>query len=206
MNTMNSTDGNALPKAEASLQQNPTFQAEASKLRAAIGLPEKPRRPRPLTPQQILALMRPIWKLRDRMKAVGGVDPEMGEMAAELSKISQRLFKLHDDRELREAKRKDKGEVLWEVFHPRTTTPLHCSMFDLQQHTVRTPNTITKHNQFFTIKAETVLAAPAGAWRDLDKELHSKPFDLEEFRRYARDIDEALRRRDARRAMEKEAA
>jgi hypothetical protein len=96
-------------------------------------------------------------------------------------------------RELAQAERNDKGIVLWEVFYPRTETPLSSGIFDLQKVITRTPRRVLEKNAYWTMKAEWRLAI-GDPWKELDQALHQQPYDPAKLRQYAADVDEAIRR------------
>lgn len=157
--------------------------------------------------------LRPLTKLQDKLRKDKEWDSEMAEADKLLKAATQHLFAVRDRRNLAEARAKDKGQVCWEVFHPRTDTPLSMSWTELPRHAVRTPNTIIVHNEYWTLKAEPRVTGE-DVWKGLEQELHQKAFVLESFQRYARDVDQCLRLRAEREAraadladgQEKEAA
>lgn len=160
---------------------------------------------RRLKGSQVRALDRRVFKL---YQALGQCAPDATTRAAlmplldDVSDLWQALYHERDRRALVDAERKDKGEILWEVFHPRTKTPLNCSMiFDQQRHTVRTPHRKIVHGEYFSIKPEWQIAT-SDPLADLKAEWAKSPLDLNAFRQYARDIDEGFRRKQARQRME----
>jgi len=152
--------------------------------------PKKPaRRPRPLKAEQIWQnAIRPMIKLRERLAKIQ--DPALGEMVKQLQAMETLLWKLRQRRGLGEAQAKDRGEVCWMVFHPRGR-----GIFELGTKVTRTPNTILKKDEFFTIPDDPpAVAAPSDVWTDLERELHHKPLDLAKFDEHARYVDESYRK------------
>ncbi|HEV2350827.1 MAG TPA: hypothetical protein VG028_13380 [Terriglobia bacterium] len=143
--------------------------------------------------------LKSLVKIRDGLKqdAEAG-DADMAAALKLLEPLEKHLWAVADKRKLAEAQAKDKGVVLWEVFHPRTRTPLRCSAFDLRRHVVRRPNTVFVENEYWTIKDSPRVAARDRAYDDLRHELDALgQFDEAAFDQYAREIDEVLWRRRA---------
>jgi len=96
-------------------------------------------------------------------------------------------------RDLDLAERKDKGVILWEVFWPRTRTPLSVSIWDQPRQVTRTPHRVLIDNEYVTKKAEWQLATE-DAWAELRRELDRPRLEGEALRQYERDLDESWRR------------
>ena len=112
-------------------------------------------------------------------------------------RLWQRAHTELERRKLLAAERADKGRVLWEIFSPRSKTPLNISIWDQQRHVVRTPHRKIVYGEYFTIKAEWKVTE-TDPWTDFAVEQRRQPLDLVAFAQYARDVDECIRRKLAR--------
>jgi hypothetical protein len=143
---------------------------------------------------------RPLLKLLDQARVEKSGDYALAELEPLLLKAYQMISGCREQRQLQEAERADKGQILWQVFHPRTKTPLAMSIFDGQKIVTRTPNRRHVEGEYTTIKSQW-RPDSSDPWLDLHRELHGyapKPFDLVRFRQYARDVDECWRRHQER--------
>jgi len=134
-----------------------------------------------------------LMKLLSSLEKAEKNDGGLRGLTSKAREMYNESRKLADERLLAEAKRRDGNDVCWELFFPRTKTPLGVGMFDVQKVVTRTPERVFTAGEFFTIKDEWRLAQ-FGIYPDLDRAWHREPFDLEQFRRYQRDLEVSLRR------------
>lgn len=137
------------------------------------------------------------WRLYDT--ALEGMTTaerqELGPLLDLLLKPSALFSNEQGRRRLAEAERKDRGRVCWEIFSPRNSTPLQLSCFDQQRHVVRTPHRKIIYGEYFSIEPAWRVEE-SDPWEDFARA--QKPVDLVAFARYARDVDECIRRKLAR--------
>jgi len=152
------------------------------------------KRRRAVSGEQVYSrYLKGLFRLRETLRKDGEVDYELGPIQKLIDEASTKLWALRDKRLMKQAVRKDKGVVCWEVFHPRSEKPLDVGFFDTQRHVVRTPNRVFEEGTYVTIKAEWRVAS-GDPWTELDRELHRVPFDLGKFEQFHRDLRESLRR------------
>jgi hypothetical protein len=94
-----------------------------------------------------------------RLEAAARVDPGLAEVFRKVDEAWTLTYRLAGQRELAEARRDDKGEVLWTLFFPR-------EYYGEQQPCItRTPNLRSERRY---LEGEHLrLAVPAAAWSDL---------------------------------------
>lgn len=157
----------------------------------SISAQRRPRTSRALKSHQIWPkALRPLIRARDQIAKLAQSDPAFPEIQRQLDAMVSVLFGLQKRRALAEAQAKDRGVVLWTVFHPRGRT-----IFDLQRIVTRTPNTLAVKNEYVTIPdAAPKVREESDVWVDLEKELARDGFDLAKFREHARCVDESYRK------------
>jgi hypothetical protein len=144
---------------------------------------------------ELKKLKRVAQRMLDDCNALRKATPQLSGPYEYALKLWQRVHSELERRELQEAERKDKGRICWEIFSPRSKTPLSMSMFDQQRHVVRTPHRKIVFGEFFTIKPEWRVEH-SDPWEDFARA--QQPVDLVAFEKYARDVDECIRRKRAR--------
>ncbi len=128
--------------------------------------------------------------------------PDLDGEIEHARQLKVRAMSERKQRELMAAERADKGRVCFEIFSPRSGTPLNISPFDRQRRVVRTPHRRIVHNEFWTIRAEWTVCHLD--WLD-DFKREQKPVDLAAFAQYGRDVDECWRRHKLRSSEMEEA-
>jgi hypothetical protein len=162
-----------------------------------------PRAKKRLTGKQLQKLQWAAWRLGDSLKRAAEGDEVLKSLAEAAQKVAGELYGLRQQRELVEAERADKGEVVWTLFLPRT------SLFDSRNTITRTPNRLIR-DIYWLSGPTTHVTSRELAYKDLEFELSTRLLDLEKFRAHALKVDEqwrAWRERDKRdRSDEREAA
>lgn len=137
------------------------------------------------------------YKLWERIHELSHKDPPLKPLAEELRKLWLKAVEESKAGDLDRARRKDKGQVLWEVFSPSTRKPPF-SIFHGQRIVTRTPNTIKVISEYCSAEErKKVLPEPSSegsAWLELDCHWHREALNLDDFRAWAAYVDESVRR------------
>lgn len=95
--------------------------------------------------KQISKLWWRLYKLHQVVKKAAAEDPGLVSFEKVLEKLQREAQQLAEGRKLEEAKKKDKGEVLWTLYFPRDGE----TFLSDRKVLTRTPNTLTSEGTWF---------------------------------------------------------
>jgi len=122
---------------------------------------------RPMTAKQLEKFFRRACEFRNAAEQAAKLEPSFRAISEAMHDLPMKVLALKDQRENDEAARKDKGQVLWTLYHPM---PLPRSIFDEQKVVMRTPNRMIKGRDYYLDKPRTYFCNPEDSLSDLKRE------------------------------------
>lgn len=120
--------------------------------KAEIGKTEipivRPKRPKRMGVVRLGRIHHQLFKLERELKAALAADYGLQGIHGQVDKLGREVYQLLEERRLAEARRKDKGEILWTIYRPRQ------GWMDRVGSTIRTPHLTIRKSSWGLSKDE----------------------------------------------------